>query len=618
MLPAADMRVIDSAAHERHVWWVSAVTAAAGFCIGAFVYPMWTDNVESAQVQAQLVSYRPGDVMGVYHNAAYSLAIQIAAILLRAGVTEWTLSLLFSGAQAALSCAAIALATLAVSRSATTALLVPVLLLRFRVGLPDWPRFPLAAFHGHNYPNFFPNHTSFYGVLGLFWILLVLSLFSLRKVRTGAVLLGLMPAVHIGLAPACAVAVAGVGLFLRRSVQPWLGTLGRYGAIGLGVSAASAVGHWTAHWSGAATGSPSEVEQAAAAFARSWDDHSALLGDGSRLGFFESEFYTLILGGLLLAFGRRWLAPSAGVLVVGLLSTTAVGILYTVGANLWPDLIGWRLATLMVTRWLNLSSFAFPVFALALLGKLAFRQRDALAATALGTTAAVVLTGYAASISGAASEALAFNIGALRAYSFPLACVLPACVLALLRRRNDAALRYPLGLRPVACALALAACVLSLLVDQFARGDRRRIAGQDVFTPALERVRAGRGLLLIGDGLWEVGRVQLRTRRPLLIDPMQLNMLLKVPNAGPRMEYILRRAYRTEGFGHQRPSPLDQLLAEQTVEFWQSLRRDFGVSEVLVLSHVRLALPVVHGDPYLTLYRIPGELPQPSPTRSSS
>jgi hypothetical protein len=583
---------------------VAAVTAAAGFCIGAFVYPMWTDNVESAQVQAQLVSYQAGDVMGLYHDAAYSLAIQIAAILLRAGVSEWTLSLLFSGAQAALSCAAIALATLAVSRSAVTALLAPVLLLRFRAALPDWPESSLAAFHGHHYPNFFPNHTSVYGVLGLFWILLVLSLFSLRKLRTGAVFLGLMPAVHIGMAPMCAVAIAGAGFFLQRSVRPWLTTIARYGAIGLAVSAASAVSHWSGHWSGATTGSPSEVDRAAAAFVGAWDDHNALLGEGSRFGFFESELYTLMLGGLLLASGARWLASSARVLVVGVLSITALGIVYTAVVNLWPDLIGWRLATLMVTRWLNLSSFAFPVLALGLLGQLAFRERDALAAAVLAATAAVVLSGYAASISGAASQALADDIGALRAYSFPLACVLPACALAWLERRDRAAPRYPLRLRPVACALALGVCGLTI-VGLFAHADPRRIAGQDAFTPALERVRAGRGLLLVGDNLWELGRVQLRTRRPLLIDPSQLNMLLKVPKAGPRMEYVLRRVYGIPGFAHRPPPNLDLGWPEQTVGFWQSVRRDFGVSEVLVAAGVRLALPVVHQDPYLTLYRIP-------------
>src|SRR5437868_4966255 len=128
-----------------------------------------------------LVRYGPTEVMGIYHSAVYSIVIQTAAVLLHSGVSEWALSVLFSGFQAALSCSALALFTLAVSRSAATALLVPVLLLRFRPTIADWPAAYLGVYHGHHYPNFFPNHASLYGVIGLFWIVLVFSAFGLRK-----------------------------------------------------------------------------------------------------------------------------------------------------------------------------------------------------------------------------------------------------------------------------------------------------------------------------------------------------------------------------------------------------------------------------------------------------
>ena len=200
--------------YEKHTWLVMGISAVLGFSISALVYPMWTDNVESAQVIAKLVEYPAYNAMRVYHTSVYTNLIQLAAVLLRIGVSEWTLSVVFSGIQGAIACSSLALFTLAVSRSVITALVVPVLLLRFRQAIPDHAYDYLAYFHGHSYPNMFPNHTGIYGVVGLFWILLVFSLFSLRKVRTASVLLGLMPAIHPGLALACLVGVLANAVFL--------------------------------------------------------------------------------------------------------------------------------------------------------------------------------------------------------------------------------------------------------------------------------------------------------------------------------------------------------------------------------------------------------------------
>src|SRR5688572_26096500 len=116
----------------RAVWTVLVVSAAAGFVVGAFARPTWTDNVESAQVLAGVVAYPQRTPMYDYHTSVYSLTIQAAAIALRLGVPEWPLCVVSSGLQGALSFSALALLGLAVSGRPALALLMPLFFLRMR------------------------------------------------------------------------------------------------------------------------------------------------------------------------------------------------------------------------------------------------------------------------------------------------------------------------------------------------------------------------------------------------------------------------------------------------------------------------------------------------------
>ena len=115
-----------------------------------------------------------------------------------------------------------------------------------------------------------------------------------------------------------------------------------------------------------------------------------------------------------------------------------------------------------------------------------------------------------------------------------------------------------------------------------------------------------KGTLVVGERLWWAGRIQLRTRRPLLIDPGQLNMLLKVPESGPRMEYILRRVYDVPSLGAGQFS-LDRDWPQHTPEFWRGIRAEFGLKDVFVSKEVELQLPKLYGNDYVSVYTIPSE-----------
>jgi hypothetical protein len=245
------------------------------------------------------------------------------------------------------------------------------------------------------------------------------------------------------------------------------------------------------------------------------------------------------------------------------------------------------------------------VLALGLLARLAFCERDGLAAAALMVASTLVFAGYPASITGAASivASRGHEIGTLHAYVFPIAVVAPACALALLRQSHWS-LTYPQQWAAPLKLIAVIACGVSLQVHHFSHVSGDRVRGRDGFSTALEELSTRHGLVAVGDSLWTAGRVQLRTRRPLLLDPTQINLLLKVPSVGPRMAHILERVYGVNGFDDG-PSVLDRAWPQQPPEFWREVGREFGVTDVLVSSSITLQIPKRYGDDNLAIYAIP-------------
>ena len=157
----------------------------------------------------------------VQRPAVLGESLQIVAIdLLRLGVPEWPLSVLFSGLQGALSFAAVALFTFAVSGRASIALILPLILLRLH-GWSAAETTYLGMLHGHRYPNHYPNDMAIYGMVGMFSILLVFALFAVGRVKPGAFLLGLMPGLHPGLALPCFLGAAAAFCFAGSERAGW-------------------------------------------------------------------------------------------------------------------------------------------------------------------------------------------------------------------------------------------------------------------------------------------------------------------------------------------------------------------------------------------------------------
>jgi hypothetical protein len=117
-------------------------------------------------------------------------------------------------------------------------------------------------------------------------------------------------------------------------------------------------------------------------------------------------------------------------------------------------------------------------------------------------------------------------------------------------------------------------------------------------------------------------RIQILTRRPVLLDGGGIDALAYVPEAGPELERIAVDVYGisllSPPFGPDQPTsgfPTDtgrRLWETRTVEAWLDIRAKYGVTDVLTYGDWRLTLPRVSATPDLILWSIPGEV---SPTQ---
>ena len=274
------------------------------------------------------------------------------------------------------------------------------------------------------------------------------------------------------------------------------------------------------------------------AFVERWGDHTGLLMPGAWKGFFESEYYTLVLAISCLTFLRRHLTPDARAVVWVVLAITLSAIAFTIVLNLAPEWISWQVRTLLIPRWLNLSSWFFPVVALSLLGRLAFERRNAAAAMALGAACVLVWSHFARTITAAGTVAYVEVAPVARipvllwGLAFPLLIVLAACLLAARDRGDWATVQAGVARR-----LGMPGLLTVLWALPFRNATWSALPGPGPCPGVIAQARAGNGVLLLGAELWEVECIQVRTRRPLLLEPMELMMMPFTPrraHASPR------------------------------------------------------------------------------------
>lgn len=172
--------------------------------------------------------------------------------------------------------------------------------------------------------------------------------------------------------------------------------------------------------------------------------------------------------------------------------------------------------------------------------------------------------------------------------------------------------RASLRWRTASIAAAVASIgLLAVALSQRAEAGYRSMkeAEED---PVLVAARREAGMLLI---VPRMCLVQLRTRRPVLLNGEAMNQITYVPASGPAMNNIVKRIYGDDILTPRPPSWQNWggLMQHSGYPLWQSrdpatwaeLAREFGFTNVLAGREWNLQLPVVARSEKLILYGLP-------------
>jgi hypothetical protein len=163
-------------------------------------------------------------------------------------------------------------------------------------------------------------------------------------------------------------------------------------------------------------------------------------------------------------------------------------------------------------------------------------------------------------------------------------------------------------LRLLQLAVLALAVVMTLYQHAERSGAHFSDRTNDVFFSDIAR---SPGVLLVAGDLH---LIQLRTRRPVLLDTGALDTVMYSLETGASMQRMLRDVYGLDLFnpppaavGAGRIPALShretwQRFSPQT---WQAIGRDFGVTQVLAYADWTLQLPVASQSRRLLLYDIP-------------
>ena len=570
-------------------------SGAIGFHLGYARFPDWQIPVESAQVLAGIVRYPEETPFYVHHMKLWTVLHQLCAVFLRAGVSEIALSKAVSGVLGMLSLQALAMFAFAFSGRALESVGVAVLL--FVSGV---------TYAGAVYPIFLMGVPFTYGVIGLSFMVLTAALLGSGLQRTGAFLLGFAPAVHTGLALWLWLAIAVCVLIDHRRypVRPAL----RAFAAGVAASAVSYGVH--AFMSAGVPAHPVAMD-------RRYLDAFVTFWDGHRRPLLFREL-AVLLNAAALAIATTWLRANrhemtaSAAFLMRFVQVNAVLSIALVPLTWMPERLPVWLVVLMPGRVVNTVAMTFSAMLFGLLGTSRSHWRRIL----MLLMAVALLFG---------DESMLWRIFPLRRPAWfpgiPTHGIAFVCAAALLigtafgRRRSAPVDRPARAVRPLpllATRIATIVVLLTAVVVAYRVPEvRSHIYIDHTNNLVLAKAAAGNGLLLtVGDA----HLMQLRVRRPMLIDTGALDTIPYTPGSGDQLYRILLDIYGIDLF-HPPPEQrwAGRLLEnvhrprweEYTADDWRRIRSTYHVTQVLTTAAFQLQLPIVAGDRRFLLYAIP-------------
>jgi hypothetical protein len=556
------------------------VSGAFGLWAG-LAHAEWQWAVEFAQMGAGLVHQTADNPFLVLHAKLWSLVTQLLTVALAAGLPERAASWIVSGIAGMLSCQALAMLTFAMCRRFWVAVGVPPIVLVSGITMESGI-----------YPVMLLGWSHTFGMVGLSLSLLAVGLIGSGFRRTGGVLLGLSVAVHTSTgAPMIAFVVVATLLGWRHDREGLVGFLKALG-IGMAISALSFAVHLIQQ-PVIPRPDPETARRHLVMWTSFWDEHRRPV-DWTRLGALINVALPMTLVSWLPAVRNKAARLACRTLIVATLSSLPLAAL----SMLPPERLPNSLIIGMPARLLNVGLFAaVPV----LIGLLASRRSPLARWAAVGTATLLLLS---------SPSALGFDQTTLL-----LAVAGVTAVLAYVDGPVDPRHEETFAGRPIVVSAALAAAaafvVLVLLPRSPILNESRTDLRSPVPDPVLAVAAAREGHLATAADL---SLVQLRTRRPVLIDGLTLDSLPYAIESGPTVADILQNVYDMNLFapppaawrGGKIPHQPNRDAWERfDLARWRQIRERYDVRDVLTFGDWRLALPLVVSSPGLRLYAIP-------------
>jgi hypothetical protein len=546
----------------------------------------WQWAVEFAQMGAGLVHQSPDSPFLILHAKLWSLITQIVTVALAAGVSERAASFIVSGVAGMLSCQSLAMLTFAIGRRFWIAIGVPPLVLVSGITMQD-----------AIYPVMLMGWSHTFGMFGLSLTLLAVGLVGSGFLRTGAMLAGVSVAVHTSTgAPMVAFVVVAAILSWRRD-PPAARALLTFLAVGLLVAGVSFALHLALR-PPVPQPDPETTRRYLLAWTTFWDEHRRPV-DWTRLGAWINVVLPIVILAWFPSIRDNATRIACRVLIVATASSVALGSL----SLLPPDWLPNSLIIGMPARLLNMGLFAaVPV----LVGVLSSARNRWSRWAAAAAAALLILSSP--------------NVLGLDQSTVLLVIAGVATALAFVDRRSPgerttALDRPPLEGRPIVLAAGVVAAmtfvVLVLLPRSPLLNESRTDLRDRAPDPVLAVAAAREGHLATAGDL---SLVQLRTRRPVLIDGLTLDSLPYAIESGPTVDGILQLVYGLNLLappavarrGGRIPNvPNREAWERFEMSRWQEIRERYDVQDVLTFGDWQLSLPLVISSPGLRLYAIP-------------
>jgi len=571
-------------------------SGALGWHVGAGAFADWQVAVESAQVVARLVHYPPGNPFYVYHTKLWTVLHQVLAVLLAAGFSERTLSVAVSGLLGIVSFQAVSLLTYALSGDALIA-----------AGASALVFFTRVAEASSIYPIWLVGTSHTYGVIALSFAALVIGFLGCGWYRTGLFLLGLAPAVHPSVG-AWLILIASIVFVsdwrrLQIELRPALPAF----VAGSALTAAS-LAIQLVLVADVPQVDPSTTTKYLAAFVSFWDMHRQPVELGAATVRVNAAL--LVVACFFLFRQRLELSAPSRLLLRFVAATAALGVALAFVSWIPPDKLPPAIVIAMPGRMLNLNMLIAGPLLIGLFAGWRRTARPAVGGVLLLILCAALIVGNRSGLwmFAGGHRAIASAVPPVlrpNATNVVLIAMLLAIGAAWMGRQSSLAITRLTYL----ATLALMALTVVLTWNlQRPRGFEMSDRTNDVLFRMLSD---GRGLLLTGGDLH---LVQLRSRRPVLLDGGGLDALPYAVESAPEMDRILREVYGVDLLnppeearfrGSIPPEFTRAVWQSYSREQWEALASRFGVRQVLTPGDWELKLPVAVRNRGLTVYDIP-------------